>query len=223
MLYPNYNLHHIIGIWFHESGIVGPSPDGFVQGEFKNLKFYIISRMINHIHCQRHIHLSRFFLKYRIIKWCAYIHIFTVNIIKNAWSIIKQLHTLSQIITCCFEFFIFSIIHLLIYMYCIKRHVFFFNMREKICRIHYSRRSSVALFFLVDDQGKLSLRVTHDYWHQIQGQLHLTNTECCDLVVWTTKDLQIIRILKDKSWVTNITTMLDFYFTIFLKSHKEIR
>uniref|UniRef100_K1QX24 Uncharacterized protein n=1 Tax=Magallana gigas TaxID=29159 RepID=K1QX24_MAGGI len=62
--------------------------------------------------------------------------------------------------------------------------------------------------------------MTHDYWHQIQGQLFLTGTECCDLVVWTTKDLQIIRILKDKTWISNIATMLDFYFTKFLESLK---
>lgn len=78
--------------------------------------------------------------------------------------------------------------------------------------------SSIKDFFLVNDGGALSLKITHDYWHQIQGQLYLTGTECCDLVVWTTKDLQIIRILKDKTWASNISTMLDFYFTQFLES-----
>lgn len=51
--------------------------------------------------------------------------------------------------------------------------------------------------FSVDNNGSLSLKTTHDYWHQIQGQLYLTGTECCDLVIWTTKDMQIVRIVKD--------------------------
>lgn len=79
---------------------------------------------------------------------------------------------------------------------------------------------TLRYYFSVKDVGGLSLKMTHDYLHQIQGQLFLTGTECCDLVVWTTKDLQIIRILKDKTWISNIATMLDFYFTKFLESLK---
>nr|XP_022310131.1 uncharacterized protein LOC111115613 [Crassostrea virginica] len=140
------------GIWLHESGVLGASPDGFVQGEFKKSE---------NVHHQQN----------------------------------DQPPTLPDIIE-------------------VKCP---FTAKDKTIM---EACSSIKDFFLVDDQGKLSLRVTHDYWHQIQGQLHLTGTECCDLVVWTSKDLQIIRILKDKSWVTNISTMLDFYFTIFLESLK---
>lgn len=80
--------------------------------------------------------------------------------------------------------------------------------------------SSVKDFFLVDNNGSLSLKTTHDYWHQIQGQLYLTGTECCDLVIWTTKDMQIVRIVKDKMWAPNISAMIDFCFMVFLESLK---
>lgn len=80
--------------------------------------------------------------------------------------------------------------------------------------------SSVKDFFLVDNNGSLLLKTTHDYWHQIQGQLYLTGTECCDLMIWTTKDMQIVRIVKDKMWAPNISAMIDFYFMVFLESLK---
>lgn len=32
--------------------------------------------------------------------------------------------------------------------------------------------------FSVDNNGRLSLKTTHDYWHQIHGQLYLTGTQC---------------------------------------------
>ena len=31
----------IIGIWLHESGVLGASPDGFVQGVPRNIKVHI--------------------------------------------------------------------------------------------------------------------------------------------------------------------------------------
>jgi len=76
----------------------------------------------------------------------------------------------------------------------------------------------VIVFSELSTDGRLTLKQTHDYWHQVQGQLHLTGSQCCDLVVWTTKDLQVIRIVKDILWATNISIMIDFYFSMFLPS-----
>ncbi|KAJ8317946.1 hypothetical protein KUTeg_003037 [Tegillarca granosa] len=57
----------------------------------------------------------------------------------------------------------------------------------------------------LSSDGRMTLKETHDYWHQIQGQLFLTGTQCCDFVLWTPKDLQIVRIVKDMSWSPNIS------------------
>ena len=86
-----------------------------------------------------------------------------------------------------------------------------FYMKQKIC-IFISETSS---------HGGLRLKECHNYWHQIQGQLHLTDTQCCDLIVWTQKDMQIIRIVKDDSWAVNIPLMIDFYFKKFLPTLKQ--
>ncbi|XP_052764770.1 uncharacterized protein LOC128206399 [Mya arenaria] len=76
-------------------------------------------------------------------------------------------------------------------------------------------------FYLdLSPDGRMCLKRSHDYWHQIQGQLHITGTQCCDLVVWTTKDMQIVRILKDNSWAINMSSMIDFYMLTFLPSLK---
>ena len=40
-------------------------------------------------------------------------------------------------------------------------------------------------FFLKYVDGKLHLKKSHDYYYQIQGQLHVTCRSWCDLVVWT--------------------------------------
>ncbi|XP_062601990.1 uncharacterized protein LOC134263634 [Saccostrea cucullata] len=140
------------GIWLHESGVLGASPDGFVQGDFPKT---------NIVHLQQ---------KDQPSKVPAIVEVKCPFTAKD-----------KTIMEAC---------------------------------------SDIKDFFLVDNGGSLSLKTTHDYWHQIQGQLYLTGTECCDLAVWTTKDLQIVRIFKDRTWAPNIYALLDFYFMVFLESLK---
>lgn len=51
----------------------------------------------------------------------------------------------------------------------------------------------------------------HDYWHQIQGQMHITNRNLCYLIVWTPKECEIIYIEKDPTWVENISILKEFF------------
>ena len=76
----------------------------------------------------------------------------------------------------------------------------------------------LILFIVVVRADKLILNQNHDYYHQVQGQLYITGTECCDFIIWTTKDLQVICILKGKNWASNIPKLIDFYFNIFIPS-----
>ena len=71
-------------------------------------------------------------------------------------------------------------------------------------------------FYLEKGVCGYRLKENHDYYHQIQGQLFITNTKCADLIVWTPKDFEIIRILRDDSWGDNITKLLDFYYNKFV-------
>ncbi|XP_052216974.1 uncharacterized protein LOC127881783 isoform X3 [Dreissena polymorpha] len=139
------------GIWLHESGVLGASPDGFVEGVFRGL-----------VH-QQHGQAT-----------CS------ADIIE-----VKCPYTARDMTI------------------------------QEAC-------SSIKDFYLdQSSDGRLSLKQAHNYWHQIQGQLHITGTNTCDLVVWTNKDLQVIRIAKDHLWSVNLSKMIDFYFSSFLPSLYE--
>lgn len=139
------------GIWLHESGILGASPDGFVQGAY--------SSSVN-VHLQ---HQGQQLLSPDIVE------------VKCPFSA-KDM-TVAEA--------------------CLSKKDFFLDLSS---------------------DGHLMLKENHDYWHQIQGQLFLTGTQCCDLAVWTPKDLQIIRIVKEDLWASNIALMMEFYFTKFITS-----
>lgn len=105
------------GIWLHESGVLGASPDGFVQGDPKTCNM--------NVHLQSKLTASPAILEVK----CPFSA--RAMSIKDACANLKD-------------------------------------------------------FFLeCDSEGTLRLKESHDYWHQVQGQLYLTGTSCCDFVVWT--------------------------------------
>ena len=73
-----------------------------------------------------------------------------------------------------------------------------------------------SLSISVQKNGQLHLPHHHDYYHQIQGQLHLTKKSCADLVIWTTKSVEVVRINREDQWKENIDRMIDFYFSKFI-------
>ncbi|XP_061169341.1 uncharacterized protein LOC133178631 [Saccostrea echinata] len=136
------------GIWLHESGVLGASPDGFVQGDPKHLK----------VHLQGKVSASPDIIEVK----CPFSA--RAMSIKDACTNLKN-------------------------------------------------------FFLeCDSEGVLHLRENHDYWHQVQGQLYLTGTTCCDFVVWTPVSMEVIRILRDEFWEIHLKNMIEFYFNVFLPS-----
>jgi len=56
-----------------------------------------------------------------------------------------------------------------------------------------------------------SLKKSHPYWHQVQGQIYITGRDLCYFVVWTTKETAILPVLKDPTWEPNILHLQDFY------------
>ena len=57
-----------------------------------------------------------------------------------------------------------------------------------------------------------TLKKDHVYWHQVQGELYFSQRNFCYFVVWTTKDIAIVKIERDKTWVANIPVLTQFYF-----------
>ena len=71
-------------------------------------------------------------------------------------------------------------------------------------------------FFSVEENGELGLRKTHDYYHQVQGQLYILDAESADLMVCTPKGSHVLKIPKDPSWKPNVDKLIKFYFNTFL-------
>ena len=67
-------------------------------------------------------------------------------------------------------------------------------------------------FCLEMKDGKFSLKTSHVYWHQVQGQMFLTQRNFCFFTVWTTRDTAVIKIQRDEAWRPNIDILTDFFF-----------
>jgi hypothetical protein len=64
--------------------------------------------------------------------------------------------------------------------------------------------------------GLLELNSDHDYYHQIQGQMHITKRTECHFVVWSPKEALIFFCQRDDQWAVNMTKLHSFYDAILL-------
>lgn len=62
-----------------------------------------------------------------------------------------------------------------------------------------------------DEEGTYQLKENHPYYHQVQGQLHLTQRSICYFVVWTTKEVLILSIERAASWEDNLEYLERFH------------
>jgi hypothetical protein len=57
----------------------------------------------------------------------------------------------------------------------------------------------------------MSLKRTHQYYYQVQAQIHLTASRYCDFVVWTKEATHLERIFPDSEfWYTNLARVKSF-------------
>ena len=75
-----------------------------------------------------------------------------------------------------------------------------------------------SAFFLRYSNGKFSLKTTHKYYYQVQGQLYITGRPWCDFVVWTPSYISVERIWFDSIlWSTKMYPRLrEFYMNSLL-------
>ena len=72
-------------------------------------------------------------------------------------------------------------------------------------------------FCLEQKADKFTLKKRHDYYYQIQIQLHCTGRLWCDFVLRTSKNLHVERIFLDEAWKQiNLSKLKDFYFSALL-------
>ena len=72
-------------------------------------------------------------------------------------------------------------------------------------------------FYLEDMDGVPTLKKSHGYYDQVQGQLGITKAKWCDFVVYTDKELSIERLTLNKiHWTELKQRLTHFYFEYFL-------
>ena len=65
--------------------------------------------------------------------------------------------------------------------------------------------------------GKLKLKRNHNYFYQVQGQLHITRREICYFVTWTPQGIAVEKIYRDdKFWEKMFPKLKHFYATAVL-------
>ena len=60
--------------------------------------------------------------------------------------------------------------------------------------------------------GQYALKKKHVYWHQIQGEMFFSHRKFCYFIIWTMKDVVVIKIARDETWSENIPKLVQFYF-----------
>ena len=70
----------------------------------------------------------------------------------------------------------------------------------------------------VDGRFELNLcnATSLQYYHQVQGNLHLTGRAVCYFIVWTPAETHIFNIKRDAAWAENIPLLENFYKSHFL-------
>ena len=67
------------------------------------------------------------------------------------------------------------------------------------------------------DDGSLSLKRTHNYYYQVQATMSCTGRKWCDLVIRTTVDLHVERVMFDPEfWKSVMCRLHSFYFSAIL-------
>ncbi|XP_072399541.1 uncharacterized protein [Diabrotica undecimpunctata] len=67
-----------------------------------------------------------------------------------------------------------------------------------------------------NDQDEVLINTEHNYYHQIQGCLHILGRQNCYLCIWTLKEIITVIIEKDLTWAPNIDLLENFYLAQYL-------
>jgi len=87
---------------------------------------------------------------------------------------------------------------------------------EKIA-ITKACRTVPAFCLVMSKDGSMCLSESHSYFYQLQTQMHVTDLQWCDFVVWSPHDIFVQRIKYDPVFMKSaISTAGKFYFQHFL-------
>ena len=82
------------------------------------------------------------------------------------------------------------------------------------CHKSFAEAVKDSTFFLTHKDEMFKLKVSHQYYYQVQFQLYVSEFEWCDFVVWSPKELYIERIRRNAHFFDPpvIDKLPTFYF-----------
>lgn len=83
---------------------------------------------------------------------------------------------------------------------------------ERNMTIEEAVNTSPNFYLKKTESGQYALKKGHVYWHQVQGEIYFSRRKFCYFVVWTAKDVVILKIARDETWSENIAKLMQFYF-----------
>ena len=69
-------------------------------------------------------------------------------------------------------------------------------------------------FFVTKMNNSIKLSATHQYYYQIQTQIHVTKSNFCDFFVWTKKDYHLERVYPDENLWSEIVSKCNHLFNM---------
>lgn len=52
----------------------------------------------------------------------------------------------------------------------------------------------------------------HEYFYQVQAQLHISQADYCDFIVWTPHDMFVERVIPDNAFWDNVLPEVEHFF-----------
>ena len=83
---------------------------------------------------------------------------------------------------------------------------------ERNMTIEEAVNSSPNFCLKKTESGQYALKEEHVYCHQVQGEIYFSRRKFCYFVVWTSKDVVVLKIAKAEAWSDNILKLTQFYF-----------
>lgn len=100
------------------------------------------------------------------------------------------------------------------------------NEHSKFGLVHakcISCQSFTDCTFLICQNGVLQLKKDHSYYWHIQGEMMVTGTSWCDLLVFSREDLLVQRIYRDKTIIKVMKKQLgEFFFYYYLPASVKL-
>jgi len=78
------------------------------------------------------------------------------------------------------------------------------------------RDPSYIIYYNDNDEDAV-VNINHNYYHQIQGELYISQKKVCYLIIWTPNDVKYFTIEKQEEWGKNIDDIKCFYLDKFLE------